>query len=100
MFDTALKASTDVDSIRDFSAPYDTIRLENAYFKGLAGGTLAKGAFNFGRVAKEADDRILYDKASGSLYFDKDGSGTAYKAILFATLANKTTISNLDFVVV
>jgi serralysin len=98
VFSTAL-GSTNVDTITDFYAPQDAIRLENAVFTGLAGGALAPGAFRIGTAASDADDRIVYDKASGALYFDSDGLGGA-DAIKFAQLVAGTSLSAADFFVV
>ena len=39
-------------------------------FTGLTVGHLAAETFNFGAFASEADDRVLYDNATGNLYFD------------------------------
>ncbi|MFJ5488029.1 calcium-binding protein [Hansschlegelia beijingensis] len=98
-FTTAIKASN-VDTITDFVAADDTIRLENGVFVGLATGALAAGAFYVGAAAHDADDRIIYDQASGSLFFDRDGTGGAYAAVRFAILENQTAITAADFVVV
>ena len=57
------------------------------------------GAFDTGASASEADDRIIHDSATGALRFDRDGSGTAYAAIQFATIGTGLTLSAADFVV-
>lgn len=49
---------------------------------------------------KDADDRIIYNSATGALYYDADGSGTAFGNVRFATLIDRPTISAADFVVV
>jgi len=98
-FTTALKASN-VDTITDFVATDDTIRLENGVFVGLAAGALAAGAFYAGAAAHDSDDRIIYDQASGSLFFDRDGTGGAYAAVRFAILENHAAVTAADFVVV
>jgi Ca2+-binding RTX toxin-like protein len=49
--------------------------------------------------AVDADDRIIYDTATGALSFHADGSG-ATAAIQFATLTNFAAISSADFLVV
>ena len=98
-FDTALNKVSNVDRIVGFSHVDDTIRLENAVFKGLHTGTLKAAAFWVGKSAHDADDRIVYDKASGALYFDSDGSGH-HAAIQFATLTNKPVLNAGDFTVI
>ena len=59
--------------------------LENAIFASLGAGPLAAGAFVTGTAAADASDRIIYDAATGNLFYDSDGSG-AGAALLFATL--------------
>jgi Ca2+-binding RTX toxin-like protein len=103
VFDTALSASTNKDSITDFTPGTDTLRLVARVFTALAPGALAPGQFHSGdgvTSAAEADDRILYDTASGALYYDADGTGTVNSPIQFATLVNHPVISAADFVIV
>ena len=85
-FTTALGAGN-VDTIVDFDGD-DIIALDNAVFTGLADGALDPNAFVVGTAAHDADDRIIYDNATGNLYFDADGSGTGSAAVLFAMLQN------------
>jgi Ca2+-binding RTX toxin-like protein len=98
-FDTALGASN-VDKILDFSVADDSIVLENSVFTGLAAGALASGAFRSGSAAVDADDRIVYNGATGALLFDADGSG-AGAAVQFATLqSGLTLLAASDFTVI
>ncbi len=98
-FSTALGADN-VDRIIAFDHAADTIQLDDAIFAALGSGTLAAGAFNTGPVATQADDRILFDTASKSLYYDADGVGGA-AAVKFATIATLTgTLDHTDFFVV
>lgn len=87
------------DTIIDFTHGVDTILLAGSAL-GIPAGPLADGAFRFGAVAQEADDRILYDLNSGSLYVDRDGSGTHFKAVLIATLGTELPLSASDFLVI
>jgi Ca2+-binding RTX toxin-like protein len=98
LFNTAL-GLTNVDRITDFSPVDDTIRLENAVFTALTTtGALAASAFKVGTAATTAAHRIVYDPATGSVYYDPDGTGAAAKK-KFATLTTKPTLTNADFVV-
>jgi Ca2+-binding RTX toxin-like protein len=97
-FTTALGAGN-VDTISDYSVADDTIQLENAVFTGLAEGMLAAGAFNTGAAASDADDRIIYNSATGALSFDTDGNG-AGAAVQFATLAGGLTLTASEFLVI
>jgi Ca2+-binding RTX toxin-like protein len=100
VFNTALNNTANVDTITDFSAPNDTIWLDNAVFTALGStGALAATAFHLGAAATDTAHRILYDSGNGWLRYDADGSG-ASAAIHFATLTTHPTITSGDFVVV
>jgi Ca2+-binding RTX toxin-like protein len=91
------------DIINDFDRFDDTIQLDNAVFTtvGLV-GALAPGAFasNTTGQATQADDRIIYNRTTGQLFYDSDGSGAAAR-ILFATLLNKpAVVTAADFQVI
>ena len=96
---TAAPGVANVDRITDFSAADDTILLDDAVFVGLAPGALAAGAFVLGTQAADANDRIIYDQATGRLFLDADGSGIGV-AIHFATLDNHVAITAGDFMVI
>jgi serralysin len=88
------------DHVADFATGSDKILLENAIFASLGAGPLAAGAFVVGTAAADASDRIIYDAATGTLFYDSDGSG-AGAALLFATLDNApATLSASDFLVI
>ncbi|HWT12883.1 MAG TPA: calcium-binding protein [Allosphingosinicella sp.] len=98
LFNTAL-GSTNVDNIVDFSVPADSIYLARYVFtRAGATGTLGAAAFRQGTAAADASDRIVYDQATGQIFYDSDGSGAAAQ-ILFATVAVGTALTNADFVV-
>jgi Ca2+-binding RTX toxin-like protein len=102
LFNTALNAATNVDTIADFSVPTDTVKLENSVFTAIAGlGTLTAAQFvkNTSGTAVDASDRIIYETDTGKLFYDSNGNA-AGGSIHFATLANKAAITNLDFFVV
>jgi len=81
VFDTALSSRTNVDRILDFSVKDDTIRLDHAVFTAFAQfGVLAAGAFDVtasSRLAHDGDHHVIYNKATGGLYYDPDGVGGA-----------------------
>lgn len=75
-----------IDLITDFASGTDQILLDDAVFAGL--GVVNSANFASGEdlnAARDADDRIIYDTASGALYYDADGVGGA-AAMQFATL--------------
>jgi serralysin len=99
VFNTA-PGPTNVDRIRDFSVIDDTIQLENSVFTGLArSGTLSSAAFYVGSQAHDASDRVIYNKATGALFYDADGS-SAGEAIQFATLAKGLDLGAGDFLII
>jgi serralysin len=99
VFDSALSATENVDRIRGFSVTNDTIRLDNAIFTEVGPtGRLAQTAFYRGAEAHDGNDRIIYNRATGALYYDPDGNGDAAQ-IQFAQLSRGLGLKNLDFVV-
>jgi serralysin len=100
VFNSSLGASN-VDSIFDFSVVDDTIHLENTgIFAALTTtGVLAASAFQTGSTARDADDRIIYDSATGRLLYDVDGSG-GQAAVQFAVLSTGLSLTNADFLVI
>ncbi len=90
----------DSDIIKDFSAAADTILLDHDVFDRLGGGgKLSRDAFHNGKAAGDAQDRILYDKATGSLYYDADGTGSA-GPVKFAEIGNHAVLTHADFHIV
>ncbi len=102
LFNTALNASTNFDTITDFSIAADTIQLENAIFTALAtGGTLAANLFEDTSLAgQNGSEVVVYDRASGTIYYDTNGAGAAGGLVLFAEVTDGTLLTNADFLVV
>ncbi|MFC7499609.1 beta strand repeat-containing protein [Enterovirga sp. GCM10030262] len=95
-FDAALGAGN-VDRIVSFTGN-DSIQLDRDIFAAIVtDGVLSADAFNLGKRAEDADDRIVYDEAMGRIFYDADGSG-AGAAVLFARVAAGTVLTELDFV--
>lgn len=99
LFDTALNATTNKDTINDFNVANDTIRLDDAIFTTLSAGTLQTSGFYIGTAAHDADDRIIYNRTTGAVSYDADGNG-AGAAVVFAVINNKVALTNADFFVV
>jgi Ca2+-binding RTX toxin-like protein len=97
-FDTALNATSNVDRILDFSHADDTIRLSQTVFTTLLTGVLSADAYRAGAAAADATDRIIYNKATGALFYDRDGAGGAAQ-IQFAWLPKDLVLSGGDFIV-
>jgi Ca2+-binding RTX toxin-like protein len=69
-----------------------------ADFSSAQGDRMVLDAGLFGGVAGEgpADDRIVYDAATGRLFYDADGSGDG-AAVLLGVLSNRAALSAADF---
>jgi Ca2+-binding RTX toxin-like protein len=98
MFDKKLSVKSNLDYIQDFVAADDVIHLSRKVFSKIPKGTLSKKAFVVGDHFKDKDDRILYFKKQGALFYDPDGSGSA-KAIQFANVTKNLKITHKDFFV-
>jgi Ca2+-binding RTX toxin-like protein len=91
-----------VDRILDMNASgNDTIQLDDFLFSGIGTGTtgLNANAFNLNGGVVDANDRVIYDQATGALLYDADGSG-AGAAVLFAQLDAGTALTLSDFQVI
>jgi Ca2+-binding RTX toxin-like protein len=102
VFNTALNAVTNVDTLTDFNIVDDTIRLENAIFAkftatgAIAPDTLVAGP---GAVALDSNDYLIYDTANGNLYYDADGSGVGVR-VTFAALTGAPSLTAADFAII
>jgi serralysin len=100
VFNTAPNKTTNVDRIADFARVDDTFHLDNAYLKKVgSNGKLKSDAFHLGKKAADAEDRVIYDKSTGNLFYDADGTGKI-AAIKIAVLQNKALIGLSDFVII
>jgi serralysin len=84
----------------DFSVADDTIHLSKKVFSKITKkGILASSAFWIGDKAHDSNDRIVYNKKSGGLFYDADGKGPT-KAIQIATLEKHLKLTAADFFVI
>ncbi|MDH4377474.1 MAG: FG-GAP-like repeat-containing protein [Ramlibacter sp.] len=105
VFDTLPNATTNRDTVTDFLAGVDLIQLSRTVFAALGSGeTLGIEQFLSSSTATrgmDADDRIIYNTASGALYYDQDGSGaTAAVQIALLGATSHPFIGYLDFQVI
>ena len=99
VFSNALNAAN-AGTIGDFTVAGDTIKLENAIFAALgAAGALAAGKLVIGSAAADADDFLIYDSATGALFYDSNGN-LAGGQLQFATLGTGLALTAADFVVI
>lgn len=96
VLNSALDAQFNVDRIKNFTSGKDKLYLDEEFFSGLPGGTLASSAFRSGKSAKDGNDHIIYDKKSGAVRYDPDGEG-GQKAVALATLDKNTKLKASDF---
>ena len=97
IFSTAL-AAANVDTIGDYAVADDTIELKSSIFTGLVNGALLANAFkaNTTGLASDDTDRIIYEKDTGILFFDADGTG-AIAGIRFAILTADLVMDATEF---
>ena len=98
LFDSTLNSATNVDTVKKFESGKDMIHLDVDVFSTIAPGTLTNAQFHKGTSAADADDRIIYDKASGALYYDADGTGGTAQ-VQFAKFDPGTKVKAGDFTI-
>jgi hypothetical protein len=98
LFDTAA-GNANYDWLGDFQAGTDKIVLDNSVFTALGDGALSASAFVTGSAAGDADDRIIFDSATGNVYYDADGNGSG-AALLLAVIPVGQALTANDFLVI
>jgi serralysin len=107
VFNTALNANTNLDTLTDFASGSDKLQLDDAVMTAIGAlGDFGTGDARFyaaagATVGHDADDRIVYDTTSGALYYDADGNGEGL-AVEFAVLGTTThpALAAIDLTVV
>ncbi|MCP4385899.1 MAG: calcium-binding protein [Hyphomicrobiales bacterium] len=97
-FEFSITAFGKADKITDFPHKADTIFLDHKSFTALDQGVLDGSAFEIGAKAKNDDHRIIYNKKTGSLYYDEDGKG-GVDQVKFAKLDTDLNMKANDFLV-
>ena len=90
IFNTVL-GPKNIDTIEDFSTD-DVIKLDSEIFTKLSTLSWQINNFRVGGQAIDLDDYIIYDNASGKLYYDIDASGAGAMQ-QFAQLTGNPTLS-------
>ncbi|MEE1656933.1 calcium-binding protein [Microvirga sp. CF3062] len=104
IFDTPPNKKS-VDRVMDFNVKDDSIWLENKIYTVGGKGSekkpvkIKKDLFQVGTKAADAEDRVIYDKKAGVLYYDVDGTGSAVQ-VKIATLTKNLSITYSDFYVI
>jgi len=105
IFKDKLSKSYNLDRITDFNVTDDTIHLDNSVFTKLGSGSvsspkkLSSSCFVIGSAAKDQNDYVIYNKSTGYLYYDADGSGSG-KAVEIAKLSTNLSLTYNDFYVI
>lgn len=103
VFDSALNEVTNVDTVTDFVSASDVFELHLDIFTALQSTDGKLDADNFvsgaSAVATTADEHIILDTTTGSLYYDADGAGGAAH-VEFARLTGAHVAVATDFNVV
>jgi Ca2+-binding RTX toxin-like protein len=108
VFDTKFGKSN-IDRIKDFKVKHDKILLEADFFKKSkplynkikkatddSPKSLSKSFFTIDSKAKDKDDYLVYNKKTGVLSYDADGSAKG-KAVEIAQLSKNLKLSASDF---
>lgn len=98
IFDTKL-GPRNIDRIEHFDAKSEEIRLGSNVFSQIGHGSLSQQEFHVGKQAHDADDRIIYDRSTGKLWYDADGTGKI-DAVQFATLDRGLSLGEGSFYIV
>lgn len=98
LFNTAIAGGGNVDTIADFNHLIDDIQLFQTIFTGI-GATLDATELRLGTSATTTAQRIVYDSATGNLFFDSDGSN-ATAQVQFAKVTAATVLDVSDFIMV
>jgi len=90
-----------IDKITDFSVIDDTIQVSRAGFGGglIAGKAISSAQFRVGSTAGNSSDRFIYNRNTGTLFFDADGRGGSSQTQI-ATLSSNLGLTNADIFVV
>jgi serralysin len=90
------------DTISDYNAALDTLRLDNAVFTTIGGvGTLSAAKFwkSASGLAHDANDRVIYETDTGKLFYDSNGNAAGGR-VQIAVLSNHAAITHADIFVI
>jgi Ca2+-binding RTX toxin-like protein len=100
VFDTLLQGpdgESNYDKIVAFEANgLDRIQLDPAIYS-VIGAQLDASEFRVGSTALDANDFILFDRTTGNLFYDADGSGAGAKVLFAKLIAWSGSLGAEDF---
>jgi Ca2+-binding RTX toxin-like protein len=100
-FRSELNGSTNVDRLTDFDVADDTIALHHMAFPALTPATanvLPPPQFHVGASATTTSQRIVYNRATGALFYDGDGTGSM-PAVRFAIVPKGLAVTYRNFLI-
>jgi Ca2+-binding RTX toxin-like protein len=103
-FNARTNVRQNLDKVTDFNVRDDSFWLDNKVFKKLGKGTelkpgkLKKDFFALDAAA-DGNDYVIYQKSTGKLYYDADGSGAA-AAVQIASLKKGLRMTEKDFFII
>ncbi len=95
-FSMALNTAANADRITDFTHGVDKMSLSKPVFAAI-GLTLEATELRLGAAAADTNDFLIYNGATGQLFYDADASGTGAQ-VLFATVSPNTVLGISDFI--
>jgi serralysin len=90
--------SKNADHVTSFDSK-DVVVLDKSVFAKLSLGPLAAANFHIGAEAADRNDYIVYDDATGKLFYDRDG-GRSKDAVLIATFDDRADLHAHDIKIV
>ena len=99
---TALELTANSDTVQDFTAGEDRIELSISAFTALADfglGALDTSELAFGTRATTAAQHLIYNQATGALFYDADGSGSGAQ-VRIAVLTGLPALQADDIVLI
>lgn len=105
---TRAAGSASADVISDFGNSRgndDRFEIDGGVWGGVKDGWLASDQFKLVSAPKlwqgvDGNDRVLYDRAHGDVWFDRDGSGKTYGMIKIAEVADHADLTYRDFLII
>jgi Ca2+-binding RTX toxin-like protein len=102
-FTTTANAITNRDLITDFTTGSDKLSFSKGVYAGFGNTStsITSSQFRSGAnftTAATTTQRFIYNTTTGSLYYDRDGSGSFYAPIELALLGSSTPLNFGDFV--
>lgn len=89
------RGTSSADALTDFESGTDRIELQTKIFKSLGLGQITADEFVSATAAQTATQNLVYDTASGELFYDADGSG-ARAQVLIGMLDPGTVLAVTD----